>query len=72
MDGNDFNLITPVNSLQSVSSRSDVERRKERKRKERQKRESESQKKNAPGSTDDLGPDTSNDSDSPHRLDFRA
>ena len=40
MDGNDFNLITPVNSLQNVSSRSGVERRKERKRKERQKRDS--------------------------------
>ena len=77
MAGNDFNLITPISSLANVSSRSDVERRKERKRKERkrkgrQKRESESQKENAPGRTDDLGPDTSNDSDSPHRLDFRA
>ncbi len=72
MAGNDFNLITPISSLANVSSRSDVERRKERKRKGRQKRESESQKENAPGRTDDLGPDTSNDSDSPHRLDFRA
>ncbi len=72
MAGNDFDLITPISSLQNVSSMSDVERRKERKRKGRQKRDSESQKKNAPGRTDDLGPDTSDDSDSPHRLDFRA
>ena len=72
MDGNDFNLITPVNSLQIVSSTSDAERRKERKRKERQKRESESQKENAPGRTDYLGPDQVDDPDSPHRLDFRA
>ena len=72
MDGSDFNLITPVSSLHSVSSTSDVERRKERKRKRRQKRESESPKKSAPERTDSLGPDTVDDPDSPHRLDFRA
>lgn len=72
MDGNDFNLITPVSSLQIVSSMSDVERRKERKRKGRQKRDAESQKKNVPGKTDDLGPESVDGTDSPHRLDFRA
>ena len=72
MDGNDFNLITPVSSLQSVSSMSNVERRKERKRKGRQKRDAESQKKTVPGKTDDLGPESVDDTDNSQRLDFRA
>ena len=72
MDGNDFNLITPVSSLQNVSNMSDVERRKERKRKGKQKRESESQSENKPGRPDEAGPSKGDDPANPNRLDFRA
>jgi len=72
MDGNDFNLITPVSSLQNLSRTSDVERRKERKRKGRQKRESDSQEEAKPGRADELGPSKGDDAGNPQRLDFRA
>jgi hypothetical protein len=72
MDGNDFNLITPVSSLQNLSRSSDVERRKERKRKGRQKRELESQDENEAGKVDVPGPANGNDPGDPSRLDFRA
>ena len=72
MDGNDFNLITPISGLQNVSSMSDVERRKKRRRKGKQKREPGVQQQNAKEETDDVGRDTECDPDNSHRLDFRA
>ncbi|MCH7917008.1 MAG: hypothetical protein IIC50_03360 [Planctomycetes bacterium] len=72
MDGNDFNLITPISGLQNVSSMSDVERRKKRRRKGKQKREPGVQQQNAKEETDDVGRDTEGDPDNSHRLDFRA
>lgn len=72
MDGSDFNLITPINSLQNLNSMSDIERRKERKRREKPKREPEpGQDKTEPDAGVD-GRDTQGHTDNPLRLDFRA
>ena len=73
MDGNDYNLITPVNSLQNIGSMQHVERRKERKRKDKHKPQPEANKK----TTDDQATQITVEEpllnrDDPHRIDFKA
>jgi len=76
MDGNDFNLITPVNSLQNIGSMTPVERR--QKRKQRQQKDGQ-EAASKPGGTQEDPLDTDqlleeyvSDNDDPHSIDYRA
>lgn len=76
MDGNDFNLITPVNSLQNIGSMTPVERR--QKRKQRQQKDGEKAEEKPAGIQEDpVDPDQLleefvADTDDPHSIDYRA
>jgi hypothetical protein len=75
MDGNDFNLITPVNSLQNIGSMTPVEREKKRKQRKEKPRHEDSKH----GETQDDRMDTDksleefvSDTDDPHSIDYKA
>ena len=75
MDGNDFNLITPVNSLQSIGSMTPVER--EQKRKQRQKKPGDEEPEHREIQDDGMGTDELpeefvSDADDPHTIDYKA
>jgi len=76
MDGNDFNLITPVNSLQNIGSMTSVERH--QKREQRKKKSSHDEAaKHRDGQedrvdTDQLLEEFVSDNDDPHSIDYKA
>ena len=73
MDSNDYNLITPVNSLQQIGSMQHVERRKERKQKEKHKPQQEVKTKPAHGEAAKvIVEEPLLNRDDPHRIDFKA
>ena len=73
MDGNDYNLITPVNSLQNIGTMQHVKHRKERKRKDKHKPQQEAKKKTTDGqATKVIVEEPLFNRDDPHRIDFKA
>ncbi len=76
MDGNDYNLITPVNSLQNIGSMTPVERRQKREQnKKKRGQEEESKHKDGPDAhrdADQLLEESVSDNDDPHSIDYRA
>lgn len=76
MDGNDFNLITPVNSLQNIGSMTRVERREQRQqRKKKARQEEDTQAKDTQEDridADQLLEEFVSDKDDPHSIDYKA
>ena len=77
MDGSDFNLITPVNSLQSIGGMTHVERRQERKqhKKGQGQQAEDAQPQDAVEERidpDQLLEDFVADEDDPHSIDYKA
>jgi len=76
MDGNDFNLITPVNSLQNIGGMTPVEGRQQKKqRKKKPGHERESKHRDIQEDsidTDQLLEEFVSDKDDPHSIDYKA
>ena len=76
MDGNDFNLITPVNSLQNIGGMTPVERHQKRKqRKKKPGHDEESRQRDAQEDhmdADELLEEFVSDNDDPHSIDYKA
>jgi len=75
MDGNDYNLITPVNSLQNIGSMTPVEREQKRKQRKKKSEHEESEHREIQDDrmdTDELLEEFVSDADDPHTIDYKA
>ncbi len=76
MDGNDFNLITPVNSLQNIGNMTPIERHQKRKQRKKESSDDEAERhrdtQEDSVDADQLLEEFVSDNDDPHSIDYKA
>jgi hypothetical protein len=76
MDGNDFNLITPVNSLQNIGSMTPIERHQKRKQRKKESGDDEAARHRDTQEdgidADQLLEEFVSNNDDPHSIDYKA